>query len=151
MAVSTLHDSILNFDQYTCDESSNYGIHATSFTNVDGTNLVLDIYIGSKALTGQALVGWHGNVVVPGGQRGFFNVLANGTLAAANDGIIFADPGATTGTLQVGFTRLLSGLAIGTLNRVYLQAKVTGGTMTVLAGAGTSNADMHGQFWQVTL
>jgi hypothetical protein len=145
--VASLHDTTLNTDQYTCDESSNYSVFATSFTNVDGTNLVLDIQIGSKATVGQALVGWHCNVVVPGGQRGFFNVLANGTLAAGNDGIVFADPGATTGTLQVSFTRLVTGLAIGTLNRVYLQAKVTGGTMTVLNGAGTSNADVHPQFF----
>jgi len=148
--VATLHDSILNYSQYTCDESSNYSVFTTSFSNVDGTHLVLNITPGNKALTGQALVGWHCNVVVPGGQRGFFNLNVNGTLTA-NDGIIFADPGATTGTLQVGFTRIVTGLVVGTLNTVYLSAKVTGGTMTVLAGAGTSNADVHPQLWALNL
>ena len=149
--VATLHDSILNFQQYTLDESSNYTISSTSFTNVDGTHLALSITPGNKALTGQALIGWHGNVVVPGGQRGFFSLLVNGTLNPGNDGIIFADPGASTGTLQVGFTRLVTGLNVGTLNTLSLQAKVTGGTMTVFAGAGTSNADVHGQLFGVIL
>lgn len=149
--VATFHDTTLNTEQYTCDEGSNYSVFATSFTNVDGTNLVLDIQIGSKASVGQALIGWHGNVVVPGGQRGFFNLNVNGTLNAANDGILFADPGSATGTLQVSFTRLVTGLNIGTLNTVALSAKVTGGTMTVFAGAGTGNADVHGQLWGAIL
>lgn len=149
--VATLHDSILNFDQYTLDESSNYSVFTTTFANVDGTNLALQITPGNKALTGQALIGWHGNVVVPGGQRGFFNLNVNGTLNAAHDGMIFVDPGATTGTLAVSFTRLVTTLVVGSLNNVYLSAKVTGGTMTVLAGAGDSNADIHGQFFSVTL
>lgn len=151
MAVATLHDSILNFDQYTLDEASNYSVFTTTFANIDGTNLALQITPGNKALTGQALIGWHGNIVVPGNQRGFFNLNVNGTLHAANDGIIFGDPGATTGTLQVGFTRLVTGLIVGSLNTVYLSAKVTGGTMTVLAGNGASNADVHGQLWSVNL
>lgn len=145
--VATLHDSILNFDQYTADEASNYSVSSSSFSNVDGTHLVLDITPGNKAITGQALIGFHGNVWVPASQTGFFNLLVNGTLQAAGDGILFAP----AGTLPVSFTRLVTGLNVGTLNRVYLQAKVTGGTMTVLAGAGTGNADVHPQFWQVTL
>lgn len=145
-----LHDSILTYDQYTLDEASNYSIYSTSFQNVDGTNLALDITIGSKASTGQALIGWHCNAVVPGGQRGFFNLNVNGTLVA-NDGIIFGDPGATTGTLQLGFTRLVTGLVVGSLNRVYLSSKVTNGTMTVLAGAGDGNADVHPQLFGLVL
>jgi hypothetical protein len=149
--VATLHDSILNYDETTLDESSNYSVSTTSFSNVDGTRLMLNITPGNKAQTGQALIGWHGNVVIPGGQRGFFNLNVNGTLNAANDGIIFADPGASAGTLPISFTRLVTGLNVGTLNTIALSAKVTGGTMTVFAGAGTSNADVHPQMWGLTL
>jgi hypothetical protein len=145
--VATLHGTVLNYDQYTADESSNYSVFSSSFSNVDGTNLVLDIHIDAKAQTGQALIGFHGNVAVPSSQTGFFNLLVNGTLNAANDGIIFAPEGSQ----PIAFTRLVTGLVVGTLNRVYLQAKVTGGTMTVYAGAGTGNADVHPQLWSLVL
>jgi hypothetical protein len=141
-----LHGTVLNYDQYTLDEASDIGVSATSFTAVDGS-LALQLTIDSRANTGQALVGWHGNVAVPSGQKGYFNLSVNGTLHAANDGIIFSPEG----TLGVSFTRLVTGLTVGTLNTVTLQAKVTGGTMTVYAGAGTGNLDTHGQLWGVIL
>jgi hypothetical protein len=142
-----LHGSVLNYDQYTLDEASNYSISSTSFTNIDGTYLALQITIDSQAVTGQALVGWHGNTAVPSGQKGYFNLLVNGTLQAANDGIQFVGEG----TLPVSFARLVTGLVVGTLNTVTLQAKVTAGTMTVYSGAGTSTLDTHGQFWAIVL
>lgn len=141
-----LHGSILNNDQYTLDEASNIGVSATSFANVDGS-LALQLSIDGKANTGQALVGWHGNVAVPSGQKGYFNLSVNGTLHAANDGIVFSPEG----TLGVSFTRLVTGLNVGTLNTISLQAKVTAGTMTVYAGAGTGGLDTHGQFWGLIL
>jgi hypothetical protein len=143
---AVLHGSILNIDQHTLDESSNISVSATSFAAVDGT-LALQLSIDGKASTGQALIGWHGNVAVPSGQKGYFNLSVNGTLHAANDGILFSPEG----TLGVSFTRLVTGLVVGTLNTVTLQAKVTAGTMTVYSGAGTSGLDTHGQFWGVIL
>lgn len=145
---SFLHGSVLNFDEYTLDQGSNYSISSTSFANVDGANLVLNLTIDSKANAGQVLVGWHGNVAVPVGEKGYFNLLVNGTLNAANDGIIFSPEG----TLGVAFTRLVNtSLNVGTLNTIALQAKVTGGTMTVYAGAGTSTLDTHPQLFGVIL
>lgn len=145
--VATLHGTVLNFDSYSPDESSNYTISATSFTSVDGTHLALDLNIDARAVTGQALVTFHGNTWVPVSQKGYFNLLVNGTLNAANDGMLMVPEG----TLPVSFTRLVTGLVVGTLNRIVLQAKVTGGTMTVLAGAGTSTQDVHGQFAGIIL
>lgn len=144
---ANLHSTVLNYDEYTLDEASNINVSSSSFSNVDGTHLVLQLTIGSKAMTGQALIGWHGNVAVPSGQKGYFNLLVNGTLNAANDGILFSPEG----TLPVSFTRLVTGLTVGTLNTIRLQAKVTGGTMTVYSGAGTGNLDTHGQLWGVVL
>lgn len=144
---ANLHSTVLNHDEYTLDESSNISVSSTSFSDVDGTHLVLQLSIGSKAASGQALIGWHGNVAVPSGQKGYFNLLVNGTLNAANDGILFAPEG----TLPVSFTRLVTGLTVGTLNTVKLQAKVTAGTMTVYSGAGTSTLDTHGQLWGLIL
>lgn len=140
---AVLHGTTLSTDSYTLDEASDYSVSGTSFANVDGTHLILDLTVDSKATTGRALVGWHGNVSVPSGQKGYFNLLVNGTLNAGNDGILFA----TEGTLPVSFTRLITNLSVGTLNTVSLQAKVTGGTMTIYAGAGTGTMDTHGQFW----
>lgn len=144
---ANLHGTVLNYQQYTLDEASNYSVSSTTFADVDGTHLALQITIDSKAVTGQALIGFHANVAVPTGQKGYFNLLVNGTLNAANDGIVFSPEG----TLGVSFTRLVTGLTVGTLNSVKLRAKVTGGTMTVYSGAGTSNLDMHGQLWGVVL
>lgn len=144
---ANLHGSVLNYVQYTADESSNYAVSATTFTDVDGAHLVLSLSIDAKATTGQALVSWHANVAVPSAQTGFFNLLVNGTLNATNDGILFA----SAGTLPVSFTRLITGLPVGTLSSIKLQAKVTAGTMTIYAGAGSSNADVHSQFWGLVL
>lgn len=144
---ANLHGSVLNYASYTADESSNYAVSATTFTDVDGTHLVLSLTIDAKASTGQALIGWSSNVAVPASQTGFFNLLVNGTLNAANDGIMFVP----AGTLPVSFTRLVTGLTVGTLNTIKLQAKVTAGTMTVYNGAGTSNADVLPQLWGLIL
>jgi hypothetical protein len=144
---ANLHSGTLATDEYTLDEASNYTISSTSFTDVDGTHLALQLTPGSKAASGQALVGVHVNVAMPTGTVGYFNLLVNGTLNAANDGIL-----AVQGTLPASFTRLITNLNVGTLNSVRLQAKVTGGgTMTVYNGAGTSGLDLHGQFWGVVL
>jgi len=142
-----LHGTVLNYDEHTLDQVSNYSVSSTTFTNVDGTNLALQITIDGKANTGQALVGFHGNAAVPASQKGYFNLLVNGTVNAANDGILFTPEG----TLGVSFTRLVTGLTVGTLNTITLQAKVTGGTMTIYSGAGTSTLDTHGQFWSLVL
>ncbi len=144
---ANLHGTVLNYQQYTTDESSNYSVSATSFTDVDSTHLVLSLTIDSKATTGQALICWSANVAVPASQTGFFNLLVNGTLNALNDGIIFAP----AGTLPVSFMRLVTGLTVGALNTLKLQAKVTAGTMTVYNGAGTGNADVHPQFCGIVL
>lgn len=144
---ANLHGSVLNYTQYTTDEASNYSISSTSFSDVDGTHLKLSLSIDAKATTGQALVSWACNTAVPSGQKGYFNLLVNGTLQAANDGILFAGEG----TLPVSFTRLVTGLTVGTLNTIKLQAKVTAGTMTIYSGAGTSNLDVHPQFSGIIL
>lgn len=144
---ANLHGSILNYDESTLDAVSNYSVSSTSFTNIDGTTLALNITIDPQARTGQALIGWSGNTAVPSGQKGYFNLLVNGTLNAANDGILFVGEG----TLPSAFTRLVTDLVVGTLNTVTLQAKVTAGTMTVYSGAGTSTLDVHSQFWGLIL
>jgi len=142
-----LHGTVLNTDSYTMDESSNYSVSATTFTNVDGVHLSLQLTIDERANTGQALVSFHANTAVPASQKGYFNLLVNGTVNAANDGILFV----SEGTLPVSFTRLVTGLTVGTLNTINLQAKVSGGTMTIYSGAGTSTLDTHGQFWGLIL
>jgi hypothetical protein len=144
---ANLHSGTLTTDEYTLDEASNYSISSTTFVDVDGTHLALQLTPGSKATTGQALVGLHTNVALSASnQKGHFNLLVNGTLVAANDGIL-----AVEGTLPASFTRLVTGLNVGTLNTITLQAKVTGGTMTVYNGAGTGQLDVHGQFWGMVL
>ena len=144
---ANLHGSILNHDEYTLDEVSNISVSSTSFTDVDGTHLALQLTIDGRAVTGQALVSWHGNVAVPAGQKSYWNLNVNGTLNAANDGIMFTPEG----TLGVSFTRLVTGLPVGEVSTITLQAKVTAGTMTVYSGAGTSGLDTHGQFWGLVL
>jgi hypothetical protein len=147
--VATLHGSVLNYEQYTLNQGSDYTIFNTSFANIDTASLKLNIDIDAQAVTGQALVGWHCNAQVTSGGRGYFDLLVNGTVHAGNDGILAVPDGTI---YPVSFTRLVTGLTTGTLNTVYLQAKASGGgTMTVYAGAGTGNADVHGQFWSCLL
>lgn len=131
-------------DNYELDEASDYTTTQTTFVAVDATNLELTIVTTG----GDILVHFHG--CVEHGTPNFicFNLNLDSIAVAGDDGIIRCRPAATagTGTIAVSFSRLLTNVAAGT-HVIRLTWKTGAGTATLLAGAGTLNRDVHGQFW----
>lgn len=128
-------------DTYEVDEGANYTITATSFTNVDATDLSLTI----TTTGGDVLIGWNCLLNNNGASTiNSFDVTMDGTRIGGDDGIhgLFV----SNGYVPISFTRLKKGVAAGS-HTFNLQCKVSGGTATIYAGAGTSNYDFHPQFW----
>jgi hypothetical protein len=133
--------------RYEPNEGSDYTTTSTSFVDVDATNLALTITTAG----GDVMVGFHG-LVAPdnvGAARVLFDVAVDGTRTAGNDGITGTTQEGSEGGARpknVSFVRLISGLAAGS-HTFKLQWRTNTGTATLYAGAGTSNADVHPQFW----
>lgn len=131
-------------DSYVCNESADYTLTSTTFTDVDATNLSLSL----TTTGGAVLVGFHGSFMHTGTARNLYlNLTVDGAVHAAEDGLLAAriDLGTAPG-IPVSFVRLITGLAAGshTINLTY---KVSAASVTLFAGAGTSGADLHPQFW----
>lgn len=121
---------------YILNESSDYTTTSTSFVDVDATKLALTITTNG----GDVMVHFHA-MVANSSQHTFWDIDVDGTRIGTNDGIVRG-----AGTSIVCFTRLITGLAAGS-HTFKLQWKVNAGTATLYAGAGTSNGDLHPQFW----
>ena len=126
-------------DSYVCDEASDYTTTSTSFVDVDGTNLALTIITNG----GPVLVHFHG-MFYTNGARMWLDVDVDGTRTAGDDGIIGAWQ---TANFTVTFSRLITGLSAGEHTFTLQWKVISGGTAKLYAGAGTSNADVHPQFW----
>lgn len=126
-------------DSYECNEASDYTTSSTSFVDVDSTNLALTI----TTTGGDVLVGFTGSCGETGGDDFmYFNIDVDGTDVADDDGLVRQKLGS-----NICFTYLVTGLNAGS-HTFKLRWKVeTGGAATLYAGAGTSKADLHPQFW----
>lgn len=124
-------------DSYVCNEVADYTSSQTSFVDVDASNLALTI----TTTGGDVMIGFHAYTYNPSGVT-YFDVDLDGVRIAGDDGMIATVSGYQT----VSFVRLVTNLDAGT-HTFKLQWKVSGGTVTLYAGAGTSTADVHPQFW----
>lgn len=126
---------------YVANEAANWTTTSTSFVDVDATDLSLSI----TTTGGDVMIGFHGNV--SGANISvYLDVAMDGTRLGTDDGFIgvFVTTTVTNGT--VGFVRLVTGVSAGA-HTFKLQWRVSSGTGTLYAGAGTSSADVHPQFW----
>lgn len=126
---------------YELNESSDYSTTSASFVDVDGTNLSLAV----TTTGGDLMVHFHGSINNAGGFATLLDLDIDGSPVAGDDGIITVK-GASTDIIAACFTRLITGLSAGA-HTIKLQWKVLGSTSTLYAGAGTSNKDVHPQFW----
>lgn len=129
--------------QYVGNQASDYTTTSTSFTNVDGTNFVLTITPAGS----QVLVHFDGTIIHSATNRIHFDVEIDsaGNRLAGDDGILVFN--ANGDIVPISFTRLVTGLTPNVAHAFRLQWKVSGGTATLHAGAGATNADVHPQFW----
>lgn len=127
--------------QYVCNQGSDYSTSGTSFANVDNTNLAFGLFTNG----GDVLVHFHGSFQAASGTVAvFLDVAVDDVRHAGDDGIVVE--AVSTSVQSVSFTRLITGLSAGA-HTFKLQWKTGGTSVTLFAGAGTSNRDVHPQFW----
>lgn len=135
-------------DHYEPDEVLDYSTTSNTFVGVDNTNLAFTLETNG----GDVMVGFHGTVHLTGiaSTVAYFDVTLDGVLVGGDDGIIAVErssgSGSTPQRLAVSFVRLIPNLEAG--NHVFrLRWKVSAGTLSMFAGAGTAGFDLHPQFW----
>lgn len=134
------------------NNGSDYTTTGTSFADVDSANLKITLTLDAAS---DVLVSFHGLVTLSASlQSVLFDVTDNGVRVSTDDGITGLRSGSNgpnaTGVQGVSFVRLLPGLAAGS-HEFRLQWRVSTGTGTLYAGAGTSGVDVHPQFWAAKL
>ncbi|MGB1287333.1 MAG: hypothetical protein ACPG7F_12415 [Aggregatilineales bacterium] len=129
-------------DHYMLDEISNYSTTSTTFVDIDNTNLSLTI----ETTGGDVLVGFVGGFTSTVNGIVFLELDLDGVVVGGDDGITAGICETTAPGTTMSFVWLLTGLSAGS-HTVALQWRVTGGTARLYAGAGTTSADIHPQFW----
>lgn len=128
--------------QFRCyiDEASNYSITGTSFADVDSTNLKGTIVTSGGAV----FVAFIANGTVTT-SRCQFDICVDGTTRQGLDDGLWVANNAYEGSFYV--TAWITGLSAAS-HTFTIQAKaVTGGTLLIYAGAGTSQRDTHPLFF----
>lgn len=153
LVLADLPGTIQTSDVYTLNEASNYTTTSTTWVDIDGTNLALTI-----TPTGTRVFLWFDcNVknTSAGTPTVYFDIEQDDGVTQAriggDDGLQFAIVTSTDGGSDqyspVAFNRMVTGLTPGTAYTFSLQWKTVGsGGVTLYAGAGTTNLDMHPQF-----
>lgn len=129
-------------DNYEANEGANYTTSSATFADVDGTNLSLSI----TTTGGDIMIGFVGTLLHTAGNKIFFTVDIGGTDVAADDGIAGCTPANVVSDTSLSFVWLATSQAAGA-KTIKLQWKTPAATATLYAGAGTSNGDVHPQFW----
>lgn len=129
-------------DLYNVNEGADYSTTSATFVDVDATNLSLTI-----ATTGGAVeVKFVCNCVASAANSVYFDVVVDGATQAGNDGIVseYLDRSAAPGR-SISFSYITAALSAAS-HQFKIAWKVTGGTITMYAGAGTGSGDLHPQF-----
>jgi hypothetical protein len=130
-------------DAYILNESGDYSTTSTSFVNVDGTKLALTIATAG----GDVLVGFSGIASnTSGGGRVYLDVEVDTVRTGGDDGLVLITSSSASHAQNITFLKLVQGLSAGS-HTFKLQYKVSTGTGTIYAGAGSSGYDTHSQFF----
>lgn len=127
---------------YILNESADYTTTSTSFVTVDNTKLALSITTAG----GDVLIGFSGVVINSSPSSTFFDVEVDTVRTGGDDGLVCVTSPSAASRMNATFFKLLQGLAAGS-HTFKLQWRVVAGTSTLFAGAGTSNGDLHPQFF----
>lgn len=132
-------------EHYEANEGSDYTTTSTSLVDVDSTNLALSL----TTYGGDVVISFHGMIKRSAAGFVFLDVeIDDGdtpVMAGGDDGIVGS--GVATTPVCIGFTRLITGLAAGSYVFSLQWRNGGAGTATLYAGAGTTNGDVHPQFW----
>lgn len=121
------------------DELTDYSTTSTTFVDVDATRLSLTVDTNGGAV----IVGFAGAMQITGANFAYLDVTVDGTRFAGDNGLL----GIRDTVLDnVSFVILVTNLSAGS-HTFALQWRVNSGTATLFAGAGSTNTDLHPQFW----
>lgn len=126
---------------YTVNEGSDYSTTSTSLVDVDSTNLTATLVLEGNQ---DARVDFVGNTLASTAIAAKFDLVVDGVVLAGDDGILAVQVSNTQRT-PVVVSRTIRNLLPGT-HTITLQWRTTSGTLTLYAGAGSTNYDMHPQF-----
>lgn len=129
-------------DSYTLNEGSDYTTSSTSFVDVDGTNLALTITTNG----GDVLVGFAGYSSLSANFTGW-NVAVDGADYFADEGLARSPSQPQSVQAMPSFVVRITGLSAASHTFKLRWRQGISGTSTLYAGAGTSNSDVHPQFW----
>jgi hypothetical protein len=128
---------------YELNQGSNYSYSSSTWALIDGTNLVLSL----TTTGGDVMIHFTGSILWNGfAIPALLDVEVDGTRIVNDDlgGLLLLAQSATP--LRYSFTYLHQGLSAG-VHTFGLAWKSSSGAMTLYAGAGTANLDVHPQFW----
>ena len=130
-------------DDYVADEGSDYTTASATFVDIDATNLSLEL----TTVGGEIMIGFHGSWDTSNiNSINNLDVVLDGVSVGGDDGIIQMRQEVAGKAQAISFVRMICGVQAGT-HKLTLQWLTGGGTLTLYAGAGTSNLDSHPQFW----
>lgn len=138
-----LYDRLETGDDYILDESTVYSTTSTSFVDID--NSVLNLTITTHG--GNVLVGFSSTIYNAAPTKFvYLDVEVDGSRYFGDDGIINPRLDTQNYAQNFSFVVKITGLSAGS-HTFKMQWKVEGGTAFMYNGAGTTEADTHGQFW----
>ncbi len=144
---NSLKDRADNSSEYTLNEGADYTTSSGSFVDIDGTNLSLTITTQADSVV---LIGFSGTVNNgnSGNKGPFFDISIDAVDEFGNDGLCMVEQanGLNSAFMFGGFVAMKEGLSAGS-HTFKLRWKTQGGTLTLLAGAGGADIDVHPQFW----
>lgn len=125
---------------HTVNEASDLVTNSTTFTNIDA-----DLSLAITTTGGDVIVHFecYGGSTA-GGVRMYLDFTVDGTRHAGDDGI--SETMAAT-LAPMSFTRIVQGLSAGLHTFVMQWKSSAASNVTIYAGAGTANTDLHPQFW----
>jgi hypothetical protein len=129
---------------YELNESADYTTTSTSFVDIDATEGKLQLTINTNG--GDVLVHFHGTLTANGALSAYFDIDVDAARNGGDDGIEGVSISTNT-PVTVSFTRLITGLAAGSHTFKLQWKRRTANTLTMFAGSGNSNWDLHPQFW----
>jgi hypothetical protein len=130
-------------NRYILNEGSNYTTTSTTFVDIDATNLSLDVNINSDEI----MIGFAGSIRNSNASvKSHLDIKLDGVSIVGDDGMLISQLTNANDIIPFTINWTQTGLVPGT-HTFTLQWKVSAGTATMWAGAGTAEADIHPQFW----
>ncbi len=129
---------------HAADQASDYQTTSASFVAVDSTHFDFSLTTAGGAV----LLSFYGVMRHSDTGAAFMDVAVDGVRQGGNDGLVVAHwPTVDNRAISVCFQHLVTGLSAFNAHTFELMWRVAGGSVTLFAGAGTTQRDCIPQFW----